>query len=304
MLPKVYFGLHMVPGAAEYDDNRLFVNEESMKKMNSSFSGKPLVVKHKDVNLDKIQEEADGYVVKSFYNKADGKCWAEFLVVSDAGHKAITDGWKLSNAYTVKKSGKGGRWNNIEYHAEVLEAEYDHLAIVDNPRYAESIILTPEQFKEYNIKKETELMQLQNSIKEKKPMLFEFLTKKKVENSDEIAKMSVTLKNGELKTIEELVNIVNSYDEKIKAEMEEKKKNEAEEEEKKKKEDEEKKKNEAEAKKKEDEEKAKQNALNADQSKLDEIKNAIHNNDSAEVTTVETQTTKVNRGKKLFGSAK
>jgi hypothetical protein len=306
-LPRVMYGLHFLAGVAEYTDDRLFVSEDTMKRMNSSFAGKPIVVGHKKVDLNNVQKEADGYVVKSFFNKADGKCWAEFVVVSDDGHKAIADGWKLSNSYTVKKKGDAGRWNNIEYHVEVLEAEYDHLAIVENPRYAESIILTPEQFKEYNAKKENELMQMQNSITiQEKKMKFNIFGKKTVDNSDEIAKMSITLANGTERTIAELVEIVNGFDKAKEEEDKKKKENEAKEEEdkKKKKEDEEKenkKKNEDEEAEKLKKEAEKKNAL---PNKKDEILNAIENATAPEIMVVDTTANKVARGQRLYGSNK
>src|SRR5689334_328672 len=93
-LPKIYYGLHFLPGTAEYrepakEPYRIFIGEEAIKNMNASFAGRPVYVHHVDeVNLDKIQE-ADGYVVESFYNKNDGKTWAKFIVVSDRAHEAI-----------------------------------------------------------------------------------------------------------------------------------------------------------------------------------------------------------------------
>ena len=109
-----------------------------------------------------------------------------FIVVSDAGHQAIASGWKLSNAYNIKQFAGGGRWHNVDYLKEVVDAEYEHLAIVPNPRYEESIILTPDQFKDYNSKKELELKRLANS-KEEKPMFKNFIEKlKKIVNDAEV----------------------------------------------------------------------------------------------------------------------
>lgn len=204
--PKVYFGLHMAEGVAEYreagkDPHRVLVLENAIKQMDKSFSGKPVYVGHvSEVNLDKIQEEADGYVVKSFYNKADGKHWVEFIVVSDKGHSAIQSGWKLSNAYVIKKASSGGVWHGVDFDREIIEGEYEHLAIVDNPRYAESVVLTQDQFKEYNLKKETELLKLANSQTKKSEtnnkgvsMKFNFFKKEKIENGLELESTSVVL---------------------------------------------------------------------------------------------------------------
>ena len=190
-LPRLYYGLHMVEGVAEYKNMkapdggvfRVFVGENAIKSMDSTFQGRPVYVHHKDeVNLETIQAEADGYVVRSFFNPNDGKHWAEFMVVSDRGHEAIRNGWKLSNAYNVNSFGAGGKWHSVEYTKEVISGEYEHLAIVPDPRYNESIILTPDEFKAYNEKKKQDLIRLSNS--EEKKSMFNFFKKQKVENSD------------------------------------------------------------------------------------------------------------------------
>ncbi len=160
------------------------------------------------MDLQNIQQEADGYVVRSFYNATDGKHWAEFIVVSDKGHDAIRNGWKLSNAYIPKEMRGGGQWHGVDFAKEVVRGEYEHLAIVPNPRYSESIILTPEQFKAYNHEKELELKRLSNSKGEKS--MFNFFKKQKVENATDLESMSVTLpKSG--KEVE-LSKMINEYD--------------------------------------------------------------------------------------------
>lgn len=210
-LPKVYYGLHMAPGVAEYREEgkepyRIFIGEEAIKNMDPSFSGRPVFVQHvDDVNLENLQNEADGYVIESFYNKYDGKHWVKFLIVSDRGHNSIKTGWVLSNSYFIKNEAPGGLCHGVEYLKEVKAGEYDHLAIVPNPRYEESIILTPEQFKSYNEEKEFELKKVANSNKGAKQML-QFFKKSKVENSD-LENTLVTLpKTKKEVTISQLVN--------------------------------------------------------------------------------------------------
>lgn len=229
-MPKIFYGLHMVEGVAEYKEPqtnngepyRIFVGEDCIKNMDSTFPGKPLYVHHvNDVNLDNIQNEADGYVVESFFNKNDGKHWVKFIVVSDQAHEAVKRGWKLSNAYLIKKASGGGMWHGVEYLKEVQEGEYEHLALVPNPRYEESIILTPEEFKEYNTKKEIELKKLYNSKKkEEKKSMFSFFKKTKVENTADFENTSVVLpKSGVEKTLSLIINEADESEMKNKEDM-------------------------------------------------------------------------------------
>lgn len=215
--PKVFYGLHMVPGVAEYSEPnteayRIFVGENTIKNMDQTFQGKPVYVRHVDeVNLENIQNEADGYVIESFYNPKDGKHWAKFIVVSDKGHEAIRSGWKLSNAYVPKGFGGGGLWNGVEYLKEVTSGEYEHLALVPNPRYAESIILTPEQFKAYNEKKDDELKRVANSNEKGETSMLKFFKKAKVENATDFENMSVVLPKSGKEVV--LAQVLNEMDE-------------------------------------------------------------------------------------------
>lgn len=202
---KVFYGLHFAQGVAEYKDMpqeggkplRIFINSDTAKKMDATFPGRPVFVHHKENMTTEDFKEADGYVVESFFNKADGNHWAKFIVTSEKGEEALKNGWKLSNAYFKMKQLGSGKWHGVEYDREIVEGEYEHLAIVDNPRYEESEVLTPEDFKAYNSEKESELIKLSNSkdkkpLKEKKGMLSIF-KREKVENSGDLEGAEVLL---------------------------------------------------------------------------------------------------------------
>lgn len=219
--PQVFYGLHMVEGVAEYTDEkngsryRIMLGEKVLKEMDPTYTGKPVYVRHvEEVNWARLREEADGYVVESFFNQPDGKHWVKFIVVSDAGLEAVEKGWFLSNSYepTPGTLGPGGKWHGVDYKAEVTAATYDHLAIVPNPRYQESVILTPEQFKQYNEDKLAELAKFSNADDEIKPegqmkKLFEMFKHTKVDNSADLMSMSVMLPTSkQVVSIEKLLN--------------------------------------------------------------------------------------------------
>ncbi len=214
--PQVYYGLHMVPGACRYPEMKdgqgqplmVLLNGDTCKEMDATFPGKPMFVRHitTDVNLDTIQRDADGYVVESFFNSADGCHWIKFIAVSDGAHEAIRNKWRLSNAYKPKDFGTGGNWHAIPYSKQILRAEYHHCAFVPDPRYEESIILTPDEFKLYNEKKVTELKRLENSItKEPKKMgLLKMFAKKEIDASSLDGAM-ITLSNGKEVSLAQLI---------------------------------------------------------------------------------------------------
>jgi hypothetical protein len=211
--PKVYLGLHMCEGVAEYAEKgkepyRILIVENALKNMDPSYAGKPVYVQHvEEVDLSNIQNEADGYVLESFFNPPDGKHWVKFVVVSDEGHAAVARGWKLSNSYVPQSTTEGGEWHGVAYQNEITAGEYEHLAIVPNPRYTESVIMTPEEFKQYNDDKKLELERLRNSDdKKEKKMKFEFFKRAKVDNGIDEG-MSVKLpKSKKEVTLEKLIN--------------------------------------------------------------------------------------------------
>lgn len=216
---KVFYGIHFYPGVAEYKDldgkepYRIFINEDTIRSMSPTFAGRPIFVEHVeevDTDMKALRNEADGWVVESFFNPVDGKTWAKFIIVSEKGEQAIKNGWSLSNAYLPKSFGPGGLWNGVAYAKEVTSGEFEHLAIVRNPRYEESRILTPEEFKLYNVDKDLELKKLANSKdneKETPVMKFNLFKRAKVENSADIEGMSVVLaKSGKEVTLAKLIN--------------------------------------------------------------------------------------------------
>lgn len=198
---KVFYGLHFYPGIAEYHEDgkeslRVFLNEDTIRKMNPTFAGCPIFVKHrdeitKDINL--LRKEAEGWVVESFFNKADGKTWAKILVCTDNALDCIKKGYRLSNAYFPETFGPSGMWNGMEYDRQILTGEFEHLAIVDDPRYVESVILTPDEFKTYNLEKETELLKLSNSNNKGDKPMFEMFKRSKVENAADLENTLVKL---------------------------------------------------------------------------------------------------------------
>lgn len=222
-IPKVFYGLHFQEGVAQYKDldgePMIYINGNTAKEMDRSYQGKPVYVLHTDeVELDNVQE-ADGVVIRSFYNKCDGNHWTEFIVYTKEAQDCIEKKmWKLSNAYEVKETRGSGSWHGVDYDYEVAIGEYEHLAIVPNPRYADSIILNAGDFKQYNLDKEADLVRLANSKGKKsmstpskkktpKKSIFSLFKKEKVVNSDELAQMSVTLPKSKVeKTITQLVN--------------------------------------------------------------------------------------------------
>ena len=190
---KTFYGRHFHPGVAQYsehDNLKIYVPEDTAKKMDETFSGKPVFVDHQDVDPESFSN-ADGYVARSFYEPLDGSHWAEFVVTTEKGLECIKKGYKLSNSYYRVKESGGGEHIAVPYQKKLVNGRYEHLAIVKSPRYEKSVIMTPEEFKEYRNKKQKELEKMQNSKpkpknRRKKPMKFINKIFKKVDLSEDL----------------------------------------------------------------------------------------------------------------------
>lgn len=213
----VWYGMHMQPGVAEYANNgnpfRVLINEAAAKNLDPTFTGKPVFVQHVDSDeidddVDVLRNNADGWVFESFYNPADGKHWTKFITVTKRAERAIKQGYKLSNCYAPNLVEKAGVHNGVSYQREVVGGVYEHLAIVSDPRYQESLILTPEQFKQYNADKTAEISRLSNS-KGNSKMGLKFFKREEIKNSKDMdfESLSVLLpKSNKERSISRLIN--------------------------------------------------------------------------------------------------
>lgn len=184
--PASYFCRHMVQGVCEYSDERVLLDNDTIKKMMASMAGKPVYVNHKPGGSAEDAQKADGYVFDMFYNECDGWFWSRFTVQSDAGHQAVANGWAVSNAYIPTEFAAGGQYLAVDYQRKITNGEFTHLAIVQNPRYEDAKIFTPEEFKAYNEAKRRELDELQNSKVETKRGFSMFKFFRKVDQETEI----------------------------------------------------------------------------------------------------------------------
>ncbi len=197
--PKIFYARHMQPGLVGYHNETIMVDGDTLKDMIPSFVGRPVYMGHRNVDLENIKAEANGYVTESFYNELDGWAWLKFLAIDDDVYQANAKGWAVSNAYIPTEWGPGGMQNNCPYDRKIVGGEFTHLAIVADPRYEEACILTPDEFKIYQTNKRAQLNELQNS-KEKVPFM-KFFKNKKEEVSTVDADTMVEIQNEKGETV-------------------------------------------------------------------------------------------------------
>lgn len=201
--PEIYYCRHMIAGLAGYENETIYVGLDAIRKMCPTFQGKPVYVFHvEQVDLENIKMEAHGYVVDTFYNELDGWFWSKFIVVDDAAHKAIKDGWAVSNAYIPTEFNKGGTLNNCPYDREIMDGQFTHLAIVPNPRYESACVMSPDEYKKYCAEKKSQQELLNSKEPKKGNTMFKLFKNEKKEVSEIDAETMIEIKNDDGTTSE------------------------------------------------------------------------------------------------------
>ena len=105
--------------------------------------GVPVIINHKDLTDDNVDDERVGVVNSVWYDEKDGWYWCDGIIWNETAQNLITDkNWSVSCSYDVKTANdEGGSENNIKYDMEFLDGVFTHLALVNNPRYERANIV-------------------------------------------------------------------------------------------------------------------------------------------------------------------
>lgn len=147
--PKRYKALHILPGLVNYTENdqetTVRVTKEALERMNPSFVGKPVFnFVHKIIDAETAfnftDEEKDklavGVITDVGYDEESGYFTVHMMIWDEETQQNIDEnGFTVSCAYIPTETGPGGTHNKVPYDEEVIDGEYHHMAIVENPRY-------------------------------------------------------------------------------------------------------------------------------------------------------------------------
>lgn len=115
------------------------IRKETLDKFIDTFVGKPVVINHKS---DITEDDIVGKVLNVWFNADDGWYWCDGIITDETAINLIQNkGWSVSCSYSYTQSAEGGTENNIPYDIEFLDGEFEHLAIVENPRYERANIV-------------------------------------------------------------------------------------------------------------------------------------------------------------------
>ena len=123
-------------GLVKYDFGVCLLQKETIDKFIDTFKGCPVVINHKDniTEADKV-----GIINNIWFSEHDGWFWCDGILTDEEAVKLIEDkGYNVScqyaiTDYSVNREGK--LHNGNPFDKEILDGLFEHLAIVENPRY-------------------------------------------------------------------------------------------------------------------------------------------------------------------------
>ena len=161
-------------GVVQYADEMVLIRPENLMTIALKFKGAKTIIDHKEVNESNANEIV-GYI-NNIWKGEDGWAWCDFTVNNQEAIDLINKGYSVSCAYLPVATGSGGTKNNVPYDREIIDIvdddEVTHLAIVENPRYEDAIIL-------------------KNSIKNKMTNIFKFISKKETAKENSVKELDL-----------------------------------------------------------------------------------------------------------------
>lgn len=128
------------PGLVKYDFGVCLLKKETIDKFIDTFIGKPVIIDHKD---DIALEDRKGGIEKIWFNPEDGWYWCSGTLTDKQAIELVEKGYNVSCQYAITDfsiNAEGKLHNGNPYDKEILDGNFEHLAIVENPRYEDAFI--------------------------------------------------------------------------------------------------------------------------------------------------------------------
>lgn len=127
------------PGFVSYRDvgGKLeLLKKETIERAMDSAVGIPVTIGHTMVTRENRAELENGIVTGWYFNSEDGWYHVTGTIETENALSLIRAGHRPSCGFSVQDLGPGGRDHGIRFDQEIADLLFNHLAIVERPRYA------------------------------------------------------------------------------------------------------------------------------------------------------------------------
>jgi len=128
----------MRKGLCAYPNETILVGQDALAQLAPTALGVPVVIEHPEqqITAENIGTlPVQGRVSGMEYDQANDLWIVEFVLDRQEGVDLLTNGWGVSTAWFGDEYRGGATLNNVSYDRELVAGRYEHLAIVQRPRY-------------------------------------------------------------------------------------------------------------------------------------------------------------------------
>lgn len=126
------------PGLVKYDFGVCLLKKETIDKFVNTFMDCSIIIGHKD-DIEEADKQGE---IKNIWFSDDGWYWCDGFISDEAAQK-VENGFNVSCQYRITEYSnnlEGKLHNGNPYDKEILNGVFEHLAIVDKPRYEDAYI--------------------------------------------------------------------------------------------------------------------------------------------------------------------
>nr|DAJ74774.1 MAG TPA: hypothetical protein [Caudoviricetes sp.] len=127
-------------GLVKYDFGVCLLQKETIDKFVNTFIDNPVIINHID---DIESDDVCGTIEKVWFSPEDGWFWCSGVITDKKAVKLISEGYNVSCQYRItdySENTENKLHNGNPYDKEILDGVFEHLAIVENPRYEGAFI--------------------------------------------------------------------------------------------------------------------------------------------------------------------
>lgn len=127
-------------GLVRYNFGVCLLKKETIDGFINTFIGTPVIIDHKD---DISESDKVGVINNIWFSPEDGWFWCDGVITDESAVTLIEKGYNVSCQYRItdySENREGKLHNGNPYDKEILNGVFEHLAIVENPRYEDAFI--------------------------------------------------------------------------------------------------------------------------------------------------------------------
>lgn len=127
-------------GLVKYDFGVCLLKKETIDVFVNTFINQPVIIGHKDYIEEK---DVVGYIHNIWFSPEDGWFWCDGKLIKEEAIEKIEKGYNVSCQYRITDFSDNREkklHNGNPYDKEILNGVFEHLAIVECPRYEDAFI--------------------------------------------------------------------------------------------------------------------------------------------------------------------